>query len=146
QTEAREPLAPRLRLQPAFELLGRPVLEQRERVEPDVDGDQRPERRLAALDLFAGERLADEVEPGAAVLLGDDDAEDSELGHPRDRVEVELVLDVVLDRVRQDAVVDELANGVLQQALLVAELEVHCRPSLRALWFQPSSRPRLCWP
>ena len=34
-------------------------------------------RRLATLDLLAGERLGDEVEARAAVLLGDDDAEDS---------------------------------------------------------------------
>ena len=48
-----------------------------------------------------------------------------ELGHPGDRIQVEPVLDVVLDRVRQDAVVDEPPNRVLQQALLVGELEVH---------------------
>jgi hypothetical protein len=36
-----------------------------------------------------------------------------------------VVVDVVLDRVRQHAVVDELADRVLDQALLVGELEVH---------------------
>jgi hypothetical protein len=65
-----------------------------------VDGDQGPKRRLAALDLLAGERLGDEVEPGAAVLLGDDDPEESELGHPFDHRQVEAMLDVVVDRVR----------------------------------------------
>src|SRR6184192_1360786 len=59
-------------------LLGR-VLQQRERVEPHVDGDQRPKRRLAALDLLARERLGHEVEPRAAVLLRDHDPEDPEL-------------------------------------------------------------------
>src|SRR2546421_7334856 len=33
--------------------------------------------------------------------------------------------DVVLDRVRQDSVVDEAADRVLQQPLLVGQLEVH---------------------
>ena len=101
------------------------VVEQRERVEPDVHRDQRPERGLAALDLLAGQRLGDEVEAGTAVLLRDHDAEDPELGHALDQVQVELVLDVVLDRDRQHALVDEGADGVLDQALLVGELEVH---------------------
>ena len=90
-----------------------------------MDGDQRAECRLAALDLLAGERLGDEVEAGAAVLLGDDDPEDAELRHPLDRIQVEVVVDVVLDGVRQDPVVHEPADGVLQQPLLVGELEVH---------------------
>ena len=87
--------------------------------------DQRAERRLAALDLLAGERLGDEVEAGAAVLLGDHDAEDPELRHALDQLHVELVVDVVLDRDGQDPLVDEGANRLLDQALLVGELEVH---------------------
>ena len=45
--------------------------------------------------------------------------------------QVEVVVDVVLDRVREDALVDERADGVLEQPLLVGELEVHARPSVR---------------
>src|SRR5207302_8359929 len=86
QPEARELLAARLRDEPALLLFLRRIPQQRQRVEPDVDGDQRPERRLAALDLLACERLGDEVEPGAAVLLRDDDAENAELGEARDQV------------------------------------------------------------
>ena len=71
------------------------------------------------------ERLRDEVEPGAAVLLGDDDPEQAQLGHALDHVQVEMVVDVVLDRVRQHALVHEVANRLLDQALLVGELEVH---------------------
>ena len=52
-----------------------------------------------------------------------------ELGHPLDQLEVELVLDVVLDRDREDALVDEGADGVLDQPLLVGELEVHAEES-----------------
>ena len=101
--------------------------------------DQRPERRLAALDLLAGERLGHEIEPGAAVLLGDDDAEDPQLGHALDQVQVELVVDVVLDRDRQDALVHEGADGLLDQALFVGEVEIHrgktsVVPRLRGCW------------
>jgi hypothetical protein len=35
------------------------------------------------------------------------------------------VVDVVLDRIREDAVVHELANGRLHLALLRAQLEIH---------------------
>ena len=90
-----------------------------------MNRDQRAECRLTALDLLAGERLADEVEAGTAVLLGNDDPEDAELRHPLDRIQVEVVVDVVLDGVRQDPVVHELADGVLQEPLLVCELEIH---------------------
>ena len=90
-----------------------------------MDGDQRPERRLAALDLLARERLGDEVEPGAAVLLRDHDPEHPELGEPVDQVEVEPVLDVVLDRDREHALVDERPHRLLRQPLLVGEGEVH---------------------
>ena len=92
-----------------------------------MDGDERAERGLAPLDLLARERLRDEVEPGAAVLLGDDDPEHPELRHPRDQLEVELVLDVVLDRDRQHAVVDERADGVLHVALLRRSARNPCR-------------------
>ena len=71
QAEARELLAARLRDEVALLLLLARVAQERQRVQADVDGDQRPERRLAALDLLADERLGDEVEAGAAVLLRD---------------------------------------------------------------------------
>ena len=96
-----------------------------------MDGDQGAEGRLAALDLLARERLGDEVEAGAAVLLGDHDPEQAELGHSFDDTHVEPVLDVVLDRVREDFPVDEVADGVLDQPLLVGELEVHAGGSVR---------------
>ena len=86
---------------------------------------QCPERGLAALDLLAGERLADEVHAGAAMLFGHDDPEEAELGHALDHAHVEVVVDVVLDRVRQDAFVDELPDGRLYLALLGRELEIH---------------------
>ena len=90
-----------------------------------MDRDQRPEGRFAALDLLADERLGDEVEAGTAVLLGNDDAEQAELGHALDRPHVEVVVDVVLDRGREDAVLDELTDGCLHLPLLGSELEIH---------------------
>ncbi len=48
-----------------------------------------------------------------------------ELGHALDDAHVEGVVDVVLDRVRQDALVDEAADRLLNVALLVGQIEVH---------------------
>ena len=118
EPEAGELVAARLRGEVALLLLLVGVAEKRQRVEADVDRDERPEGRLAALDLLADERLGNEVEPGAAVFLRDDDAEQAELGHARDRLHVEVVVDVVLDRVRKHALVHELADGRLHLSLL----------------------------
>ena len=125
EAEAGDLLPARLRREVALLLLLARVAEQRERVQPYVDGDQRAERRLAALDLLAGERLRDEVHSGPAVLLRDDDSEQPELGHSLDHGHVEVVVDVVLDRVRKHALVHELADGRLHLALLRSELEIH---------------------
>ena len=81
--------------------------------------------RLAPLDLLAGERLGDEVEPAAAVRLGDHDPEQPELRHPLDHAQVEPMVDVVLDRDRQDPLLDERTYCVLDQPLLAGKLEVH---------------------
>src|SRR5262249_44519668 len=81
-------------------------------------------------DLLAGKRLRDEVEAGAAVLLRDDDAEQAEVGHALDHAQIEVVVDVVLDRVRKDALLHELAHRVLEQTLLVGQLEVHAPESM----------------
>ena len=88
-------------------------------------------RPLAALDLPRTRAPPDEVESGAAVLLRDHDPEQAELGHALDHAHVELVLDVVLDRVGEHFPVDEVADGVLDQALLVSEPEVHAGGSVR---------------
>ena len=80
-----------------------------------MHGDERAERRLAALDLLADERLGDEVEAGAAVLGRDRRAEQPELGHALDDPHVELVVDVVLDGDRQHPLVHELADGLLDR-------------------------------
>ncbi len=125
QAETCELLAPGLRSEPALLLLLGSVAQDGERIQPDVDGDECAKGGFAALDFLAGERFGDEVETGAAVLLGDDDPEEPELRHALDQVEIELVVDVVLDRDGKDALVDEGPDRFLSQALLVAQLEVH---------------------
>src|SRR5215208_5951616 len=90
-----------------------------------MNRDQRPERSLAALDLLARKRLRDEVETRAAVLLRNHDAEQPQLGHPLDHTQVEVVVDVVLDRVREHALVDERPHRVLCQPLFRGKFEVH---------------------
>ena len=76
-----------------------------------------------ALDLLADQRLADVVEPRPAVLGRDRRAQEPQLGHALDDAHVEVVVDVVLLRHRQDASVDELTHGLLDRALLVVQVE-----------------------
>ncbi len=125
QPEARELLPARLRDEVPLLLLVVGVAEQRERVEPDVDGDERAEGGLAALDLLTRERLADEVHARSAELLGNHDSEQPELRHSLDHAQVEVVVDVVLHRVREHALVHELADGRLHLPLLRGEVEIH---------------------
>ena len=137
QAEAGELLALRLGTEPALLLLLRAVAQERQRVEPDVHRDQRPERGLAALDLLAGECLRDEVEPRAAVLLGD---RRSRAGRarpcPRSAPVSRLMVDVVLDGDGQDALVDEAPDS-----LLIGRCS-----SLRSKSTGPSLLPRLRQP
>ncbi len=122
QAEAAELLALRHRLEVLALLLLAAVAQQRQRVQADVHRDQRPEGRLAPLDLLADQRLAHVVEAGAAVLDRDRRAQEPELGHPLDDPHVEVVVDVVLLRDRQHPPVDELAHRLLDRALLVSQL------------------------
>ena len=141
QPEARELLPARLRNEIAPLLLFARVAEEAQRVEPDVDRDERPKGGLATLDLLAREGLRDEVHAGAAVLLGNDDPQQPELGHAFDHGHVQVVVDVVLDRVREHAFVHELADGRLHLALLGRELEIH-GTSLRVGEAESSLQPQ----
>ncbi len=67
----------RLRHQPALALLLGAPLQERQRVQPDVDALDDPERRVGALELLAQDREADVVHPGAALGLGDRGAEEA---------------------------------------------------------------------
>ena len=57
----------RLGHEPALLLLLGPPLQERQRVEPDMDALDDPERRVGPLELLAEQREADVVHPGAAV-------------------------------------------------------------------------------
>ena len=57
--------------------------------------------------------------------MRNDDAEQAQLGHPLDDPHVEVVVDVVFDRVRQDSLVDERTDGLLDQFLFRAQREFH---------------------
>jgi len=52
-------------------------------------------------------------------------AEQAKLGHSFDHAQIEVVVDVVVDRVRKNALVDERPHRLLNQALLVGEFEIH---------------------
>ena len=134
QPERRQLLALGLGHEPALLLLvGRP-LQERQRVEPDVDALDDPEGRVGPLQLLAEDGEADVVHARAAPLLGDRRAEEPELGHPGEDLAVDLALLVPLADVRQDLGLDELADGLLDEAVLVGEAEVdhgteaRCRP------------------
>ena len=86
----------------------------------DDAGDRDP----AARELFDDQRVGGEVEPHAAVLLGDRDSEQAELLHLLDDRLGELVLVVVLLGVREDLVVDEAADHLDDRLLIVGHLLV----------------------
>ena len=142
QAEAAELLALCHRLEVARVLLVAPELEERQRVQADVHRDQRAERRLAPLDLLADQRLAHVVEARAAVLGRDRRAQQPQLGHALDDAHVEVVVDVVLLRHRQDASVDELTHGLLDRALLVVQVEVHGPPRAAPFGGHPNGTVR----
>jgi hypothetical protein len=125
QAEAGELLAAGLRSEVALLLLLVGIPEQAERVQADMDRDQRTKGGFSALDLLADEGLGDEVHPGPAVLLRDRDPEQAELRHSFDDAHLEVMIDVVLDGVGKDALVDELPDRPLDFPLLRCELEIH---------------------
>ena len=81
----------------------------------DDAGDRDP----AARELLDDHRVGGQVEPHPAVLLGDRHPEEPELLHLLDDRLGELVLVVVVLRVREDLLVDELAHHLGDRLLLV---------------------------
>lgn len=93
-----------------------------------MHGHQRAEGGLAALNLFASERLRNEVHTGTPVLLGDHHPEQPELRYMIDDRPVESVIPVVLHSCREHPVIDEPSRGLLQVKLLVSEGEINHEP------------------
>src|SRR6185436_961946 len=122
----------RLGHEPALLLLvGRP-LHERQRVEPDVDALHDPEGRVRLLELLADHREADVVHPAAAPLGVDRGAEQALLGHAHEHLAVDLALRVPVADERVDLRLAELADGLLDEAVLVGRAEVdHCRAIVR---------------
>ena len=77
QPERRQLLATRLRDEPALALLLGAPLQEGQRVEPDVDALDDPERGVGTLQLLAQDREAEVVHPAAAVRLGDRGAQEA---------------------------------------------------------------------
>ena len=74
-----------------------------------------------------------EVAAGAAPLLGEHDAEESEVAHLPHDVDGEVMFAVPLRGVRSDLGLGELAHGRPQQVVLGRQLPAHCCTSLRSL-------------
>ena len=87
------------------------------------DGDRH--RRVDPRQLLDRDRVRERVPAAAAVLLGDRDAHQPELGHLGDELVGEAVLAVELLGDRRDLLVGERADGVADQLVLGGEVEVH---------------------
>ena len=90
----------------------------------DVDAvDDAGDRHPAARELRDRERIRRQVEPEAAVLLGDAHAEEAHLAQAVDDLLRVGVARLEVMRDRDDLVVDELADDVQDVELLVPEVE-----------------------
>ena len=104
-------------------LVGRP-LQQGERVQPDVDALDDPERRVGPLELLAQDREADVVHPGAAPRLRDRRAEEALLGHLPEQLAGEAAVLVPAADVGQDLGLGERPGRLLDEPVLVGQGEV----------------------
>ena len=99
-----------------------------------VGGDDQPERAPDAADLLDRDRVGERVEPGAALVLRDRDAEPAHLAEAADDLDREATLALVLVDDRRDLLDHEVADRRAQQGVLWREVEVHwpsVAPALR---------------
>src|SRR5262249_30012606 len=125
--ERGELLAGRERRQPLALLALVAVVEDRRRAERRVRGHGDRERGVDPPELLDRQRVGQRVGPGAAVLLGEGDGEQAELGGLAQLVEREAGGAVELLGDRRDLALGELAHGVAEEAVLFGEIEVHTR-------------------
>ena len=92
----------RHRDEPALLLLVRAGQVKRAAAEARVRRDDQPERSPHAADLLDGDGVGQRVEPGAALVLGDRDAQPAELADPPDDLGREAPLALVLVDDRRD--------------------------------------------
>ena len=140
EAERREPLAGGEVGQPALLLLLRAVEQDRHRAEGGVRRDRDRDRRVDARELLDGDGVRDGVGVGAAVLLGDREPHDAELGQLGHELVREARLEVELGGDGCDALPRERTHGVADQLLLGREVEVHARGSYRRDSLPPSTR------
>ena len=127
KTERREPFSRRELRQPLLLLLLVAEEVDRHRAERRVRGDGDRDRRVDARQLLDGDRVRNRVAARAAVLLGNRQAHQAELGELRDELVREARLAVELLGDRRHARLGEVADGAPDELLLVRQLEVHER-------------------
>ena len=110
--------------QPALLLLLGPPADDRRADERGHHRDHGPHRGVVAADLLDDQAIGHVVRAAAAVLLGDDRAEEAHVGHLLDELGVEMLVAVVLAGSRSDLLVAEFARRFADQFLLVSEFEV----------------------
>src|SRR4029079_11203330 len=132
--------------EPALALLLGPPLEQRERVQPDVDALDDAERGIGPFELLAQDREADVVHAGAAVALRDRRAEEALLRHLPEQLAGKAAVLVPLPDAGQDLSLGERPDRLLDQAVLVGEAEVDHRPNASGRdatwWLARRTNPR----
>ena len=125
QAVGAEDLAARHRDEEALLLLVGAGEVERPAAEARVRRDDQPERAPDPADLLDRDRVGERVEPGAALVLGDRDAEPAELADAPDDLGREAALALVLLDDRRDLGRHEVADRVAQQRVLRREVEVH---------------------
>ena len=99
--------------------------EDRHRAERGVRRDRDRDRRVDPRQLFDGDRICDGVRAGPAVLLGDRDSQQAEVGHFAHELVREAGVAVELLGQRRYALPRERSHRVAEQLVLGREVEVH---------------------
>jgi hypothetical protein len=81
--------------------------------------------RVDPRELLDGDRVGQRVAARAAVLLGERDAHEPELAELRDDLVREALLAIELLGHRRDLVAGEVADGLLDEAVVVGQVEEH---------------------
>ena len=124
EAERRQLLAARLRHEVLLLLLLGPPLQEGQRVEPGMDGEDDAEGGVGALHLLAQQGEGDVVHPRPAVLLGNRQAQEPLGAHLLVQAAVVLGVGVHLLDARQDLALGEGARGALHLALRIGQRKV----------------------
>src|SRR5882672_2935032 len=96
----------------------------------DVRRERDPRGSARARDLLDGDHVGERVQPLAAVFLGEDHSEETQLAHLLDVVPREFVRLVVAGRLGSDLLVREFMKHVAEARLLFGQLVKVVRPRL----------------